>query len=568
MDDNNKEHAQPPDSPEAPKPPYESPIKYEIRNVDALLGIVRTKGYKIVGPATPITETPNISLKELDIFALEPQELTEELAQDLEQKMQQYLGPRLRVSLDNKRDGYVEAYETMPPPSLRFYLLDDDGNDKNIAYETQEGVYSIPLNSASSAFELENTLDVAMMIYRIYKSEQFRAKGLTPPEATIIIDGGYTREDDLKDFFKKGLINKINKNEFNVINKINKNKSPIIRDEAAEKLYRELMEKISGEAAESVKKKFGITRNPELEGLRQSIVVEDKPDVSFEDIAGQDRAVKEARDLARILAHPELFDQYGIDAPRGILFYGPPGTGKTMIAKALANEANSGFVYVKSSDIVTKFMGESEKLVTGVFAIAREEAAEKGHAILYLDEVDSILPPRITEMNGGGGAVGEQNRMIATILQEIDGLTTEAGKITVVASTNIPDNVDPAFLSRMSSWIEVPLPDELGRAKIFENHFAQRAKKAGKDTFLDSSVDLDEVAKHAEGLSGRDIADLVQIVLRKKALNSLDNGYSAITRADIFQALADSSKTRGMQKEARQRTQRIGFRPKNDKEDE
>lgn len=311
----------------------------------------------------------------------------------------------------------------------------------------------------------------------------------------------------------------------------------------------------------AVKKRFGITRDPDLEGLRQAIVVEDKPDVSFDDIVGQDSAVKEARDLSKLLAHPELFKQYGIDPPRGILFYGPPGTGKTMIVKALANEANSGFVLVKASDLASKWYGDSEKFAKGVFTIAREQAEETGHCILYIDEVDSILPPR----NGGLGTHEVTNRVIGTFLQEIDGLGTEEGKITVVASTNIPDNVDPAFLSRMSAWIEVPLPDETGRSKIFQNHFSKAAAKAGKESFLDQSVDLTQIGTRTEGLSGRDIADLVQIILTRKALKSIDTGYTPVTQDDILEAFIESAKTRDIKREVRARNQRIGFRPPNEK---
>lgn len=485
----------------------------------------------------------------------------------------------------------------MGEAGLSITEIGPDGAERTVAEVLLDGSYIFNLSSTTSREDLERNLDLAMQIFRICKTEPYKAIGSMPPEDTILIDGDYTdkkiilsnyfKEYYEKNFKKKDpLENPLNfqgipdpkeleelmessnipedfrerLRKFNRTQRRIESEHPELSPSEISKMAGEEEESQQRKITKEVKKRFGIQRDPELEGLRQSIVVEDRPDVSFEDIAGQDSAVQEAKNLARILARrDEIEKMYGPKlVPRGILFYGPPGGGKTMIAKALANEANAGFVMVRATDLASKWYGDSEKFAKGIFEIAREQADERGHCILYIDEVDSILPPRTS-----GNTHEVTQRVVSTFLQEIDGLTTEAGQITIVASTNIPENVDPAFLSRMTSWIEVPLPAADGRAKILDTHFQKRAKEVGRDSFLDSSVDLNEIAQHIEGLSGRDIADLVQIVLLKKALNSLDHEYAPVTTADIFQALKDSTKSREMQKEIRKNAQRIGFRHQN-----
>lgn len=286
--------------------------------------------------------------------------------------------------------------------------------------------------------------------------------------------------------------------------------------------------------------------------LRQTIIIEERPSTTFEEIGGQDRAVREARDLARQIANPGVFEKWGAEVPRGILFYGDPGNGKTLIARALAHESQSTFLSVNASDVASKWYGDSEKLTHYIFEIAREEAQKYGgHTIIFIDEVDALIPAR-------GEMMHEATRkVIGELLVQIDGLK-DSGDITVIASTNRPEDVDRAFLSRMTQQIEVPNPTSDGIAEIFKIHFDKATKKAGRQ-LISNDTDFIKIAQMFVGISGRDIADIVQIVLRGKALEELDNiSTGLVSFKDIEAALEGSSKIRKAVIKAREKTS-LGF---------
>ena len=579
------DETQPNGLPEAPKPPYDSPITYEIRDVDEIWNQFKYGRSSRIGPGTETlifepaltsslgTEPGKTSFENLSLSRQQKDLLNgvidnPDIVKGIEGKLRQYVDDSIRLTI---RPDHLLP-DTMNVLSFAKAKQTDQGEQlEEFATDAtwEKFVYKFAPNTTTPG-ALEKELGFALQVFRVYMTEALRAKGQEPSQEKIIIeppeDEIMKNEIKLSEFFKSYLSKRILKENINPL------PLHIERKETLENPYQlpgqtpkispeqpqeQIPPPANGRSREIIKKRFGTDRDSDLEGLRQSIVVEDKPDVSFEDIAGQDTAVNQARDLSRLLAHPELFDMYGIDPPRGILFHGPPGTGKTMIAKALANEANAGFVYIKATDLASKWYGDSEKFAKGIFTIAREQAEERGHCILYIDEVDSILPPR----NGVRGTHEVTNRVIGTFLQEIDGLGTEAGKITVVASTNIPDNVDPAFLSRMSEWVEVPLPNAEGRTKILGKHFAAASERAKRDSFFDQSVNLVDIGQRTEGLSGRDLADLVQVILREKALQSLDGGYQPVTQSDILTAVENSAKTRTLKEEIRKRNQRIGFQP-------
>ncbi len=219
-------------------------------------------------------------------------------------------------------------------------------------------------------------------------------------------------------------------------------------------------------------------------------VMVEVPKVRWDDIGGLENVKNEVREAIEWpLKYPELFKEAGIEPPRGILLYGPPGTGKTLIAKAVANEANANFIAIKGPEILSKWVGESEKAVRQIFRRAKLVAP----SIVFFDEIDAIAPVRGSDTN----RVTE--RIVAQLLSEMDGVA-EMKDVVVIATTNRPDLVDPALLrpGRLEKLIFVPPPDEEGRYEIFKVH--TRGMKLADD------VDLKELAKRTEGYTGADIA--------------------------------------------------------------
>ncbi len=226
----------------------------------------------------------------------------------------------------------------------------------------------------------------------------------------------------------------------------------------------------------------------EPSAMREATV--EVPKVSWNDIGGLDNVKQEVRESVEWpLKYPQLFKEAGIEPPRGILLYGPPGTGKTLIAKAVANEANANFIAIKGPEILSKWVGESEKAVRQIFRRAKLVAP----SIVFFDEIDSIAPVRGSDTN----QVTE--RIVAQLLSEMDGIA-DMKDVVVIATTNRPDLVDPALLrpGRLEKLIFVPPPDEKGRYEIFKVHT--------KGMKLADDVDLKELAKRTEGYTGADIA--------------------------------------------------------------
>lgn len=230
----------------------------------------------------------------------------------------------------------------------------------------------------------------------------------------------------------------------------------------------------------------------------------EKPDISFEDIGGNQKAKKEIESLAFALKNPELYRKWGTRPPKGILLYGPPGTGKTLMAKALAAQAEARFFHVESSDIASKWYGESEKITKQIFELAN--SGEK--TIIFFDEVDAIAPRR-------EGAHEATQKVVSTLLENMDGLASN-DNVMVVASTNRLDGIEPALLraGRFDRWVEVPVPDEEGRKQILGIHIAKAEKIAGRKLF--GEINLDAIIAKTEKLSGADLAEIVRRVLEEK----------------------------------------------------
>ncbi|MFC0205201.1 CDC48 family AAA ATPase [Novosphingobium soli] len=254
------------------------------------------------------------------------------------------------------------------------------------------------------------------------------------------------------------------------------------------------------------------------------------PNIGWSDIGGLDEAqmkLKEGIELP--LKTPEAFHKLGIRPAKGFLLYGPPGTGKTLLAKAVAKEAEANFISIKSSDLLSKWYGESEQQIARLFARARQVAP----CVIFIDEIDSLVPAR-----GMGGSMGEPQvtaRVVNTILAEMDGME-ELQSVVLVGATNRPALVDPALLrpGRFDELVYVGTPDAAGREHILGIHTAKMP--------LAEDVSLSSIADRTERFTGADLEDVVRraglIAIRKRGAD-----VAAVTREDFEDALEDSRAT-------------------------
>ncbi|MEE9512073.1 MAG: CDC48 family AAA ATPase [Nitrosopumilaceae archaeon] len=223
--------------------------------------------------------------------------------------------------------------------------------------------------------------------------------------------------------------------------------------------------------------------------LREVLV--QTPNVTWDDVGGLESLKEELREsIEWPIKHKEAFEFVNVQTPKGILLHGPPGTGKTLIAKAVAKMTESNFISVKGPELLSKWVGESEKGVREIFRKARQAAP----CIVFLDEVDAIVPIRGT---GSGSHVTEN--VVSQILTEIDGLE-ELHNVLIIGATNRLDIVDPAILrpGRFDRIIEVPMPDAKGRENIFKIHTKKKP--------LEKDVDFGKLVELSDGFSGAEIA--------------------------------------------------------------
>ena len=239
---------------------------------------------------------------------------------------------------------------------------------------------------------------------------------------------------------------------------------------------------------------FGIVNvlPSEKDPLVTGMEVEEKPDISYEQIGGLEAQIVEIKETVELpLKRPELFEEIGIEPPKGVLLYGPPGTGKTLLAKAVAHETNATFIKIVASEFVKKYIGEGARLVRGVFELAKEKAP----SIIFMDEIDAIAAKRLKSSTSGDREV---QRTLMQLLAEMDAFEGR-GDVGIVAATNRPDILDPALLrpGRFDRFIEVHIPNEDGRMEILEIHT--------KNMTLNEEVDIRMVASMTEGASGADL---------------------------------------------------------------
>ncbi|HEV8405460.1 MAG TPA: CDC48 family AAA ATPase [Nitrososphaera sp.] len=289
--------------------------------------------------------------------------------------------------------------------------------------------------------------------------------------------------------------------------------------EAAMRSLRRILPEINMEQSKipaETLNKIKVTNNDFQEALRdiqpsamREVVVQ-RPNIHWDDIGGL-QGVKEelAEAIEWPLKHADLFLEADVKSPKGILLYGPPGTGKTMIAKAVATTSEANFISVKGPELLSKWVGESEKGVREIFRKARQAAP----CIVFFDELDAVAPRR-------GGSDGDSHvteRVISQMLTEMDGLEDLKG-VVVIGATNRPDMIDEALLrpGRFDRLLEVPVPDREARMQIFQIHTRNKP--------LDRSVSLDKLVEMTDGYTGADVAALVNAAAMSAIKQHIDSG--------------------------------------------
>jgi len=244
----------------------------------------------------------------------------------------------------------------------------------------------------------------------------------------------------------------------------------------------------------------GALNEVEPSAMREVLV--ELPKITWDDVGGLDEAKQNIEESIQWpLNNPEKFQRMGIDPPKGVLLYGPPGTGKTLMAKAVANETNANFISVRGPQLLSKWVGESEKAIRQTFRKARQVSP----TVIFFDELDSLAPAR-------GGEVGSNvsERVVNQLLTELDGLE-DMGEVMVIGATNRPDMIDPALIrsGRFDRLVMVGQPDVEGREQILRIHT--------QDTPIGPDVSLRELAEMTEGYVGSDL----ESIAREAAIEAL-----------------------------------------------
>ncbi len=290
--------------------------------------------------------------------------------------------------------------------------------------------------------------------------------------------------------------------------------------EAAMRVVRRILPEIKNddeEIPEEVLKKIIVTKEDFKSALKEiqpsalREVLVQVPDVKWDDIGGLEEAKQELQEAIEWpLKYPDTFQKLGVKPPKGTLLYGTPGTGKTLLAKAVAHESDANFISIKGPELLSKWVGESEKGVREVFRKAKQTAP----TVIFFDEIDSIASTR----SGNDGDSGVTKRVVNQLLTEMDGLE-ELEDVAIIAATNRPDIIDPGLMrpGRFDRHIKVDTPSEEGRLAIFEVHT--------KNMPLADDVNLKKLARNTEGYVGADI----EAICREAAMLTLRNNIEAST---------------------------------------
>ena len=248
------------------------------------------------------------------------------------------------------------------------------------------------------------------------------------------------------------------------------------------------------------------------------VYVKSSEGIKFSDVAGEDEAKENLAEIVDYLHNPQKYREVGAAVPKGILLVGPPGTGKTMLAKAVAGEANVPFFSMSGSEFVEMFVGMGASKVRDLF----KQAKEKAPCIVFIDEIDAIGQKR----DGRAGGNDEREQTLNQLLTEMDGFETNNG-VTILAATNRPESLDPALTrpGRFDRRVPVELPDLKGREEILKVH--------GKKVKLDESVDFAAIARMASGASGAELANIVN----EAALRAVRENRRFVTQADLEESI-------------------------------
>lgn len=306
----------------------------------------------------------------------------------------------------------------------------------------------------------------------------------------------------------------------------------LTREAAIEALRRNLpfIDLDRGEIPSEILENIRVERNDFLSALKRvqpsamrEIMIQ-VPDVGWDEIGGLEDAKRALREGIQLpLQHPDAFRRLGIRPANGFLLYGPPGTGKTLLAQAVAREGEANFIASKSSDLLSKWYGESEQQISRLFARARQVAP----TVIFIDEIDSLAPQR----GGGLGEPAVTERVVNTLLAEMDGLEELQG-VVVVGATNRPGLLDPALLrpGRFDELVYVPVPNRQGRLQILQIHTRTMP--------LSDEVDLESLVERTHGYTGADLEDLT----RRAGLNALrdDMDANSVTMEHFEKALKDT----------------------------
>jgi len=265
--------------------------------------------------------------------------------------------------------------------------------------------------------------------------------------------------------------------------------------------------------------KGGLNQAINIGKSKARLVTDNRPPVTFEDVAGADESKQELVEIVEFLKYPDKFAKLGAKIPRGVLLVGPPGTGKTLISKAVAGEADVPFFSISGSEFVEMFVGVGASRVRDLFNRARQHAP----AIVFIDEIDAVGRHRGT---GYGGGNDEREQTLNQILVEMDGFD-ERANVIIIAATNRPDVLDPALLrpGRFDRRVVLSLPDVKGREEILNVHLT------GKPVLSDVSVPT--IAKETHGFSGADLANLVN----EAAILAARNGHTGINLFDMEESI-------------------------------
>lgn len=273
-------------------------------------------------------------------------------------------------------------------------------------------------------------------------------------------------------------------------------------------MYKKLMEKAGGPNSMA----FGLGKS------NAKVYVKSSEGIKFADVAGEDEAKESLAEIVDYLHDPSKYKEVGASMPKGILLVGPPGTGKTMLAKAVAGEANVSFFSMSGSEFVEMFVGMGAAKVRDLF----KQAKEKSPCIVFIDEIDAIGKKR--EGNVGGN--DEREQTLNQLLTEMDGFEENSGVI-ILAATNRPESLDPALTrpGRFDRRVPVELPDLKGREEILRVH-AKKIKAS-------QNIDFEKIARMASGASGAELANIVN----EAALRAVRNGRKTVIQEDLEESI-------------------------------